>query len=100
MLLINGHPDDKLAAVDRGFQYGDGIFTTMLVRCGVIDAWPRHLERMKSNIATLRIEGVDWQLVGQWVDQVARSAQSETNAVMKVIILAVLAGEGIAPKDV
>ena len=47
ILLVNGEPRSQVDAADRGFQYGDGIFTTLAVRQGVPLFLEAHLDRLE-----------------------------------------------------
>ena len=46
-MLINGIPTETLSARDRGLAYGDGHFTTMLIKHGQVVWWPAHLARLQ-----------------------------------------------------
>jgi len=48
MFWINGEQSDLVSVSDRSFQYGDGCFTTMLVKQGQIQYWQYHLDRMEA----------------------------------------------------
>lgn len=45
------HPD----LADRGFQYGDGLFETLLLQQGHIKYWPQHYSRLSSGCERLKI---------------------------------------------
>lgn len=45
-----------VAAADRGFRYGDGLFTTMRVERGVPFYWHAHMERLSVGLQALRID--------------------------------------------
>ncbi|MGD8589734.1 MAG: aminodeoxychorismate lyase, partial [Chromatiales bacterium] len=47
-LLINGKPMDQIAAADRGLQYGDGLFETIVVVQGKPLLWDRHMARLEA----------------------------------------------------
>jgi 4-amino-4-deoxychorismate lyase len=46
-LLINGRSSDQIAAVDRGLQYGDGLFETISVIQGEPRLWDLHMARLE-----------------------------------------------------
>ncbi|CAI8916921.1 aminodeoxychorismate lyase [Methylocaldum szegediense] len=54
-VLIDGQPMRCVDAVDRGFQYGDGTFTTITIREGVPLFWPLHLARLERDCRQLLI---------------------------------------------
>jgi branched-chain amino acid aminotransferase len=56
----------RISPLDRGFLYGDGIFTTMRAEPGHILYLKDHLERLRESLSRLRIPlplNVDWESV-------------------------------------
>ncbi|WP_053405071.1 aminotransferase class IV [Persicobacter sp. CCB-QB2] len=57
----------KIPWYDRGFQYADGIFETIIVKGGIIQFWDYHLERLKNGLQCLKLENspqstpIDWK---------------------------------------
>lgn len=94
MILINGQQVDTVAFSDRAFQYGDGVFTTVLMKNGQACDWSRHKARLEQNVSALHIEGVDWSLVYQWVDTVANALKGTERAILKVIVSRGSGGRG------
>lgn len=45
-IVVDGHREDRVAALDRGFTLGDGLFETLAVRAGVPRFWSAHMERL------------------------------------------------------
>lgn len=43
---INGQAGNQIAIADRGLQYGDGFFTTVLLQEGALCNWQAHLARL------------------------------------------------------
>ena len=41
MIVINGVPATSVDPRDRGFAYGDGVFRTVALRDGLLEAWPQ-----------------------------------------------------------
>lgn len=99
MILINGYPTDTLLISDRGFQYGDGCFTTALVSFGVVEAWSYHLTRLKDNVAALSIEGVDWPALTRWAEKAAKQCDLDPKCVLKIIITRGVGGRGYSPSS-
>lgn len=97
MMLLNGVPADSIGLTDRSFQYGDGCFTTMLTRHGVIEHWPMHIERMNACLEVLQIAKPDWTLVHQWLLSVAQPAPK---AGLKLHISRGEGGRGYSPTQV
>ncbi len=57
-ILVNGAEGDQIAATDRGFQYGDGVFETLRVRNGKPLLWDRHWQRLCRGLDQLRIPAI------------------------------------------
>jgi 4-amino-4-deoxychorismate lyase len=55
MILINGAPTRQIEVADRGFQYGDGVFTTVAVKRGIPLFLSLHIGRLQRDSATLLI---------------------------------------------
>ncbi len=53
---INGRPGSRVDSRDRGLQYGDGLFETMLVRRRGVRLLDYHLDRLYASCERLRIE--------------------------------------------
>ncbi len=53
--LINGSEADSVDLTDRGFQYGDGVFTTLRIAGRRPLLLPLHLDRLASDAERLRI---------------------------------------------
>ncbi|PKF50336.1 aminodeoxychorismate lyase [Enterovibrio nigricans] len=97
MILLNGSPETRIDIADRGFQYGDGCYTTMLARHGKILALPLHIARLMSNTQALAINVSNWQEIESWVNDVALSTESDNNAVIKVLVSRGVGGRGYSP---
>jgi len=53
-------PDEaRVSVFDRGFLFGDGVYEGLRAFDGVIVDFDRHVRRMNSGLAELRIEGFD-----------------------------------------
>lgn len=91
LLLINGIPTDSVSAMDRGLAYGDGHFTTLLVKDGRPVWWPAHLARLQQASTRLGLAELDWQQLG---DEVAEMARDQTLAVIKVMLTRGSGGRG------
>jgi len=55
-MLVNGLPSDSISSQDRGFNYGDGVFRTLLVRQGRPHSWDRHYLKLQQDCFALRLE--------------------------------------------
>ncbi|MDP4528914.1 aminodeoxychorismate lyase [Alkalimonas delamerensis] len=85
-----------LTTGDRSFQFGDGVFTTILVRHGEPELWPLHLARLQQGVARLGIREPDWAELSAQV----RAAIQAPQQVIKVLISRGQAGRGYSPADV
>lgn len=55
MMLVNGQPQDAVAALDRGLLYGDGLFETIRFVGAAAPLWPRHMQRLARGCERLRL---------------------------------------------
>ena len=55
-ILINGCKTDQISVLDRGFQYGDGLFETIRVTAGKPRFWASHINRLSEGCARLAIK--------------------------------------------
>lgn len=46
MILVNGKPENRISVLDRGLQYGDGLFETIAFRNGISEFLDAHLQRL------------------------------------------------------
>lgn len=93
MVLINGLPDDKIAITDRGLQYGDGLFETMVYRAGKIEFVDAHLARLIDGCRRLRIEFEQTKELSEELHKVCLSLV-ENEAIIKIIITRGSGGRG------
>ena len=52
-ILINGQKTDQVSVLNRGFQYGDGLFETIHVIAGKPQYWQQHMERLSDGCIRL-----------------------------------------------
>jgi 4-amino-4-deoxychorismate lyase len=82
-LLINGKKETRIAATDRGLQFGDGLFETVAIKNGRPCLWRRHMERLSSGCSRLGIEPPD---ADQLYEEVMAETGEETRGVIKIIV--------------
>lgn len=82
-MLINGKKETRIAATDRGLQFGDGLFETVAVRKGRPCLWRRHAERLVSGCSRLGIDAPD---TDQLHEEVMAEIGSETGGVIKIMV--------------
>ncbi|MDT8311498.1 MAG: aminodeoxychorismate lyase [Methylophaga sp.] len=94
MILINGQPEDRIDARDRGLQYGDGLFETIAFRHQRLELLDGHLarlrigcERLKLSLNTTDIDAIKTELA-----QITVSL--DTDAVIKIILTRGVGGRG------
>ncbi|MGB0899556.1 MAG: aminotransferase class IV, partial [Psychrobium sp.] len=80
---VNGVATDQVRVTDRGFSYGDGIFTTIKVTNARCELLTEHLVRLQHGITTLAITQIDFKAL---LDEISRVAKSLINGVIKVVI--------------
>lgn len=80
--LINGQADACLSPLDRGLQYGDGLFETIAVVDGIPQHWARHTQRLIEGCVRLAMPMPDCSLL--WQEALALTDGAE-RAVLKVI---------------
>jgi 4-amino-4-deoxychorismate lyase len=81
---IDGVPGTALPADDRGLQYGDGVFETVLVRGRRARFLEAHLARLSSGCARLGIAGNFLALLRAEID--AAVAMAPPLAILKIIV--------------
>lgn len=53
--LINGHFNQVISPLDRGFSYGDGVFRSLKMVRGVPQHWPMHYQKLVADCAAIGI---------------------------------------------
>ena len=88
----------KSDGLDRGLQFGDGLFETMRLQNGRIMAFKRHMARLESGIQRLALPSSDHlsACILQAADDLMRCAQIDTG-VLKLIYTRGLGGRGYLP---
>ena len=94
LLLINGEPGDSVSVMDRGFQYGDGIFETLAVANSEPLLWDRHMQRFFRGAERLAIPAPDEAVLRREAGQACRGA---VRGVLKIILTRGISGRGYAP---
>jgi 4-amino-4-deoxychorismate lyase len=95
-VLVNGAPTSCVDASDRGFQYGDGVFTTLPVRQGVPMFLPLHLARLERDCGRLSIPfpGRDVLLQDACI-----LCKTRPDGVLKIQITRGIGGRGYRPPE-
>ncbi len=88
---IDGQQQELLSVKNRGFSYGDGLFTTAKIVNGKVEMLPQHLQRLIDGCEQLNIPAINFDQLRQELKQVASSF---TKAVIKVVITSGEGGRG------
>jgi 4-amino-4-deoxychorismate lyase len=97
--LVNGEPVAVASVFDRGLNYGDGVFETILCYNSKLTLWSLHLERLYLGLARLNIvlersviEGDKDKLLAQVL-----ADGLDQNGLLKIIVTRGAGGRGYAP---
>lgn len=91
--LINGNATTKISCLDRGLQYGDGVFETIAVDNGKLLCWDEHIERLKSGCKRLNIPIQNSETLKNETRSLIRSGKK---GVIKIMITRGQGGRGYA----
>ncbi|WP_411991294.1 aminodeoxychorismate lyase [Agarivorans sp. DSG3-1] len=87
----------ELSALDRGFNYGDGFFTTMLVKKSEVELWDYHQQRLLNAQRVLKFPEIDLESL---LEQVKLKVAGRQICVAKVVVSRGQGGRGYAPPKV
>ncbi|MDD5276657.1 MAG: aminodeoxychorismate lyase [Methylovulum sp.] len=96
MMLINGESKRFIEAIDRGFQYGDGLFETIAVNNGRLAFFDQHLARLQIGCRKLGIPYPDVQILFSEANQLCRGVD---RAILKLIVTRGVGGRGYRLPD-
>lgn len=82
-ILLNGEPAEHIHILDRGLQYGDGLFETMCIQDGQIPLWSYHWRRLQKGCERLAIPLPEQ---GMLVHEINSLVSTEKQAVLKLIL--------------
>lgn len=91
---LNGHPIAHLSPLERGFAYGDGVFSTIAVRHGKAALLDYHWQRLVEGCQRLGIHCPD---ISHWQNDFLRFAEQYTHIIAKIIITRGEGGRGYLP---
>jgi 4-amino-4-deoxychorismate lyase len=95
-ILVNGEYKGTIAIMDRGFQYGDGLFETIEVRQNTPIFLEQHLQRLNKDSQRLHLPKLDLELLRS---EIKMLCQNTSNAVLKIIITRGTGGRGYRQPD-
>ncbi|MGI9288549.1 MAG: aminodeoxychorismate lyase [Pseudomonadales bacterium] len=96
--LVNGAFSETVNAADRGLQFGDGLFETMLLCRGQVQLLDLHLERLQTGLQRLHI-ALPIERVEEDLQCYQRSCQLPKSAVLKIIVTRGESSRGYRPPD-
>ncbi|WNV04600.1 aminodeoxychorismate lyase [Candidatus Methylospira mobilis] len=94
LAFVNGVPESKIALTDRGFQYGDGIFTTLPVIREQPVLLGRHIARLQRDCARLSISFPDEHVLRREIETICRQS---SDSVLKIMLTRGSGGRGYRP---
>ncbi|WP_456417437.1 aminodeoxychorismate lyase [Thiolapillus sp.] len=92
--LLNGIPRDQLSVLDRGLQFGDGLFETLAIVENNLCLWDQHMQRLQAGCARLGIAAPDCRLLRQ---EATRLVADQRQAALKIIITRGVSERGYKP---
>ncbi|HLF59276.1 MAG TPA: aminodeoxychorismate lyase [Alphaproteobacteria bacterium] len=93
-ILVDGEATSQVAVLDRGFQYGDGLFETIKVTQGTAEFWDRHMARLAFGCARLGMPAPDAAALRHDAERLHKGAE---NGVLKIIVTRGEGGRGYNP---
>lgn len=102
--MVNSELDAQVNVLDRGLQYGHGLFETVRVSAGTLPLLPWHLSRLSRDCRRLNIRPPDLQDLKQDIrDLLVEGAKrwqirGPLNARLKILVTAGQGGRGYQPE--
>lgn len=97
MILVDGKRCATVSALDRGFNYGDGVFRTMRAGARRVLCWPRHYAKLAGDCGSIGIECPTEDLLLHDIDRVLRN---QAPGVVKIVVSRGQGGRGYGPSEV
>ncbi|WP_457673336.1 aminodeoxychorismate lyase [Thiolapillus sp.] len=94
--LVNGVPGDQVSILDRGLQFGDGLFETLAVKDGIPCLWKRHMARLAAGCARLGIAAPE---PGLLQEESHKLIGDERQAALKITLTRGRSERGYGPAD-
>ena len=95
-MLINGEPTDQIPALDRGTQYGDGLFETIAVIDGQPCLWERHIQRLYAGCKRLSIVAPE---PAELLAEAQVLINGQQRCVLKIAVTRGVGGRGYRPPE-
>ncbi|WP_078475967.1 aminodeoxychorismate lyase [Solemya elarraichensis gill symbiont] len=99
-MLVNGRQCDTVSLLDRGLQYGDGLFETIAVIGHEMPLWQRHYTRLSKGCEKLALEVPQEQQIKDEIEQeIHHHGEQSGRCVVKLIVTRGTAGKGYCPAE-
>lgn len=95
-MLINGQVSEAISSSDRGIQYGDGLFETILVQAGRATFLDSHFERLQKGCDVLGFPAADLDLITSEIKQLIKPKQ---HGIVKVVLTRGVGERGFLPQE-
>lgn len=95
--LVNGTETDTLSISDRGLNYGDGLFETILAVNGDVPLWRYHMERLVASCQRLGLSCPDPEQIYQRIQPYLDSSGQQ---IIKLIITRGISERGYAYQEI
>ncbi|MEJ2142040.1 MAG: aminodeoxychorismate lyase, partial [Gammaproteobacteria bacterium] len=95
-IMVNGITTSSIDVMDRGCQYGDGLFETMQVVNHNIPLWQQHWQRLQKGCAVLSITIPDKAALEE---NIAAITKNVTHGVVKLLVTRGAGGRGYASTE-
>lgn len=95
MMLIDGQPANAVSAMDRGLNYGDGLFETMRLHAGRVMLLARHLARLRTACQRLSLPYPGDEVIA--ADVATLAAACPPDGVLKLVLTRGDGARGYAP---
>jgi 4-amino-4-deoxychorismate lyase len=96
-VLVDGQPDDRVPADDRGLLYGDHLFETIAFVGDRAPLWTHHMQRLVDDAARLLIPPPDPALLA---DECRRITAGHDRSVVRITITRGSGGRAYEPPEV
>jgi len=93
-ILHPGREAEAAAGLDRGLQYGDGLFETITLRAGAAPLLARHIARLRRGCRRLGLPVPDPSLLER---EIARAAPAGGSGIVKLVLTRGAGGRGYRP---
>lgn len=95
-IIVNGVLSSDVNVMDRGFQYGDGVFETMLIVNQQIPLWGQHWLRLTKGCDALAIVQPKKEIIENSITELTKGI---SKGVIKLIVTRGIGGRGYAATE-